>query len=33
LNWELVWGTIQIYLPELKPKIENIIEIIEKEDL
>lgn len=31
INWERVWETIMVYLPPLKPKIENIISIVSQE--
>ena len=31
INWMHVWDTIKDVLPDLKPKIENIIVILEKE--
>lgn len=32
INWERVWETINVYLPPLKPKIENIVSILLKEE-
>lgn len=32
INWKTVWGVIETELPTLKPKIENIIVILEKEE-
>ena len=32
INWEMVWETIQTYLPALKPKIETILFILAKEE-
>ncbi len=31
INWELVWETIQNFLPALRSKIENIILVMDKE--
>jgi len=32
VNWKTVWGVIEMELPTLKPKIEHIIEVLEKEN-